>query len=103
MLVGSPISVKGGVLSRFAPQSRAECCGSASTRRTFSPWAASAAAMLVERVVLPTPPFWLSTEIITRFPSLGTTLRKIVFTIQVSVNGGFEFTETRKVVFLHLR
>src|ERR1700730_13852391 len=42
-------------------------CGSKSTRSTFAPSAASAAPRLIVDVVLPTPPFWLTTA--TTFPT----------------------------------
>src|ERR1700724_771623 len=42
-------------------------CGSKSTRSTFAPSAARAAPRLIVDVVLPTPPFWLTTA--TTFPT----------------------------------
>ena len=42
----------------------AEPCLSASISRTLWPLVARAAATLIERVVLPTPPFWLRKEMI---------------------------------------
>src|SRR6478672_6102597 len=43
-------------------------CGSKSTARTLRPYIASAAARLMVVVVLPTPPFWLHSEMMRAGP-----------------------------------
>src|SRR5271166_1221683 len=57
--LGSPATGNSGFFRRAAAQSRADPCGSASTRSTRLSRRASASATWIASVVLPTPPFWL--------------------------------------------
>src|SRR6476619_7003935 len=62
--LGMPTTGKSGAVVRTEDHASALPWGSASTRRTRWPMSASACAKLTEIVVLPTPPFWLSTPMI---------------------------------------
>src|SRR4051794_24601115 len=53
-----PTTENSGGASRAPDHARALPCGSASTKSTRLPRMASVAAMLIEMVVFPTPPFW---------------------------------------------
>ena len=53
------------VSSRRLAQVLVEPCLSASMSKTLCPWLARSAATLMERVVLPTPPFWFRNAMIT--------------------------------------
>jgi hypothetical protein len=60
-----PMTGKRGFVSRAADQAIALPCGSTSTSSARLPAAmANTAAMLTATVVLPTPPFWLTTPMI---------------------------------------
>src|SRR5215470_2350589 len=59
-----PITANNGSRSRMLDHDKTLACGSASTSSTRPPAAASVAATLMATVVLPTPPFRLSTPMI---------------------------------------